>query len=366
MNKYEITPMDAYLNRAFKIIIILPLTGATTSAYVFTIFRLIGWWPDVSLTALVIYDIVNIIYFIYAIYLYKTCKDENGIVKPEKIKQGKIFVGIIVVAQWNTISYLAPDREWWAYLFFFIGLTIVFFDIKFTSILTALLLISTFISWIINGDYQFLSMDDSLFYPTLVLRLFCIGLTVFTLLCITYFGGKYLVEELEKHVNYDTLTRLLNRRSMERYMDEALRQAADGEHPFCLMMIDIDDFKFVNDSYGHDCGDEVLKNIAHIVSTCVKSEDKVFRWGGEEILVLLKTDIERAACVGERIRSSVSNATTQYKDEIKVHVSVTIGVSEYTKGTTIDKMRSEADAKLYCGKHLGKNQVVCELPEDEK
>ena len=229
MKQSEMSSIDAYLNRAFKIIVVLPLTGATTSAFVFTIFRLLGWWPDIPARLLAVYDIINILYFTIAIYLSRTCKDEYGTIRPDKIKQGKRFVGFIVVAQWNFISYMIPDREWWAYLFFFIALTIVFFDIKFTSIISFLLTASTVISWIVHGNYMFLSSSDSLFYPTLVLRLFCIGLTILTMLFITCSGGKYLVEELERHANYDPLTNLLNRRSMGQYMKNACEKVEHGK-----------------------------------------------------------------------------------------------------------------------------------------
>ena len=101
MGNYEMSALDAYLNRAFKIIMILPLTGATTSAFVFTIFRLVGWWPEIPVHVLVVYDIINAIYFFYAMYLLKNCKDKNGIIKPEMISRGKWFVGFVVVAQWN-------------------------------------------------------------------------------------------------------------------------------------------------------------------------------------------------------------------------------------------------------------------------
>ena len=81
MGNYEMSALDAYINRAFKIIMILPLTGATTSAFVFTIFRLVGWWPEIPVPVLVVYDIINAIYFFYVMYLLKNCKDRNGMVK---------------------------------------------------------------------------------------------------------------------------------------------------------------------------------------------------------------------------------------------------------------------------------------------
>ena len=358
MDMYEISAIDAYINRAFRIIIILPLTGATTSAFVFTFFKLAGWWPMVPVIPLVIYDIVNLFYLCFAIYLLKTSLDENGIIKPQRILLSKLYVGFLVFAQWNYITYLITDTEWWAYIFFFIALTIVFFDIKFTSIISFALIFSTIISWFINGEYHFLSLNDPLFWPTFILRLFCIGLSTATLLFITYFGGKYLVEELEKHINYDTLTHLLNRRTMNIYLNEALEDAHKNHSTFCLMMIDIDDFKHVNDTYGHECGDEVLQYVAHTISTGVKKDDYVFRWGGEEILVLLKTDIEKAKAAADRIRNDIAKDPIIYKNNISVYVTVTIGISSYTSSTSINQMMEDADQKLYQGKQKGKNQVV--------
>lgn len=363
MEQCEMSSIDAYLNRAFRIIVVLPLTGATTSAFVFTIFRLLGWWPDIPSRLLAVYDVVNVFYLAVAVYLFRTCKDEFGIIRLEKIKQGKLFVGFVVVAQWNFISYLIPDREWWAYLFFFIALTIVFFDIRFTSILSFLLTASTVISWIVHGKYMFLSSADPFFYPTLVLRLFCMALTILTLLFITYFGGKYLVEELERHANYDPLTNLLNRRSMGSYLKSACEKVEAGKASFCLMMMDIDDFKHVNDTHGHDCGDAVLRRVAYTVATGVKKDDYVFRYGGEEILVLLQTDFETAQLVAERIRKDIAKDPVRYREGVSVPVTVTIGLTAFERGKEAHAVLEEADAKLYYGKRHGKNCVVVETEE---
>lgn len=127
-------------------------------------------------------------------------------------------------------------------------------------------------------------------------------------------------------------------------------------------MIDIDDFKKVNDTYGHDCGDEVLKYVAGTVSTGVRKNDSVFRWGGEEILVLLNTDEAQAVNTAERIRRDIERNVVNYRDEVVVQITVTIGVSAYEGGKSIQGMMDDADAKLYYGKRHGKNQVVNILP----
>ncbi len=358
MDKYEMSAMDAYINRAFKVIIILPFIGTLTSVPVFTFFKIAGLWPNVPTIPLIIYDILNIVYLIIAIGLRRTSIDESGTIKPAKIRQTKIFVGVMLVAQWNYISYLIPDREWWGYLFFFIGLTIVFFDQVFTAVISLSLLISSVISWVIRWDYLFIPQDDPYFLTTVIMRGFCILLSIITFLCITYMGGRYLMDELEKHVNYDPLTHLYNRRIMSKILNEELEKAEKDNSVFCLIMIDIDDFKHVNDNYGHDCGDEVLKYISYAIQTGVKKEDYVFRWGGEEILAYIKADMSKTIAVAERIRKDIEKDAVDYKNEIKVAVTVTMGISQYEPGKTISAMMEEADERLYYGKKHGKNQVV--------
>ncbi len=145
---------------------------------------------------------------------------------------------------------------------------------------------------------------------------------------------------------------------MNLYINEAMDDAIKNHSTFCLLMIDIDDFKHVNDTYGHECGDEVLKYVAHTISTGVKKDDYVFRWGGEEILVLLKTDIEKSKAAAERIRNDIAKDPIIYKNNVSVFVTVTIGISLYSPSNSLEQMMEEADTKLYYGKQNGKNQVV--------
>lgn len=160
-------------------------------------------------------------------------------------------------------------------------------------------------------------------------------------------------DTLEEVAKTDPLTHLLNRRSMNGYMDQVVKLRKS----FCLMMADIDDFKKINDTYGHDCGDEVLIAVSDIISCCVREDDYVCRWGGEEILILVRTDLTLATQVAERIRQQVASKVISRKGK-EVRVTITIGVSEYQSGMSIQSMIEEADQNLYRGKNNGKNQVI--------
>lgn len=162
-------------------------------------------------------------------------------------------------------------------------------------------------------------------------------------------------DRLEEIAYYDPLTGLLNRRSMDKYLRTVWNKAS-AEKPFCLLMVDIDDFKKVNDTYGHDFGDRVLKTVSALISGNVRETDYICRWGGEEFLVLLRTSMEYAREIAEFIRCSVEEETV-CNDAVQIQVSITIGIAQYHVGATVQSLIQEADERLYYGKRHGKNQV---------
>lgn len=163
--------------------------------------------------------------------------------------------------------------------------------------------------------------------------------------------------DLEKSANIDALTGLFNRRSIENHIDRALYYARGEGRDFSLLMCDIDNFKHVNDTYGHDCGDQVLKNIAGIIKSEVRPDDAVFRWGGEEILIVINAGGYVAKSVAERCRKAIEESVVSYEGN-EICVTITIGGASYYQGASRDDLVNRADKNLYDGKHNGKNQVV--------
>lgn len=159
---------------------------------------------------------------------------------------------------------------------------------------------------------------------------------------------------LEKLASTDPLTGLYNRRSMQIFLNHALESNSD----FCVFMCDIDNFKKVNDTYGHDFGDEVLKGVSSIIQEHVNDYDYVCRWGGEEILVLCNNStLNHAHQIAEDVRRNIANNIFYFEDKL-IHCSVTIGVSSHQQKDSIEDMITKADANLYYGKRNGKNRVV--------
>jgi diguanylate cyclase (GGDEF)-like protein/PAS domain S-box-containing protein len=170
---------------------------------------------------------------------------------------------------------------------------------------------------------------------------------------------KVLNRKLEKLARHDPLTGLYNRRAISEIMERQHRIAKRYSRGFAVAVADLDDFKQINDTYGHQCGDMVLKRLAQIFLKWIRDTDSVGRWGGEEFLfVFAETDCDGAITVAERIRKSLDAELFEW-DGHKFRISITIGISYRTQQTTIQEMIEEADKATYEGKANGKNQVVC-------
>ncbi|SDB41395.1 diguanylate cyclase (GGDEF) domain-containing protein [Pseudobutyrivibrio sp. YE44] len=352
-----LSALDIYLTRVYKFVILAPTSVAALSAVSYTITKLMGGYETVPPLGLALFDLTNVIYFLVALHFYRVGLKGDSLVKQEQLKRHKIAVGVVILIQYNFTIYLIPFNQWWAFAPFFIFFTVFFFDMKLTSWVTIGIMVSTVQSWFIKPEILWVA-DGVNKTPDILIRISYLTISAILLLSLTHLGGKYLIEELEKYAKYDTLTHLLNRKSMDSYLRDACRHADKGRQPFCLIMADIDDFKKVNDTYGHDCGDEVLKYVAHTILTGVKKTDYVFRWGGEEICIILKCPLEQATLAADRIRCDIAKDFITYKNDVQVSVTVTMGVCEYKPGMSLSNLMNDADEKLYYGKQHGKNQVV--------
>ncbi len=158
---------------------------------------------------------------------------------------------------------------------------------------------------------------------------------------------------LDNMASIDPLTGLYNRRSMQDFFDAVIK----AEEDFCLIMCDIDNFKKVNDTYGHDFGDVVLKEISQIIQNQVNDHGRVCRWGGEEILIMTKVPLDHTCVIAENIRSGVENHSFRLH-ETAIHCSLTLGVAAHKQGNGMEETITHADKRLYYGKKNGKNRVV--------
>lgn len=162
---------------------------------------------------------------------------------------------------------------------------------------------------------------------------------------------------LRRMVETDALTELFNRRSGERKLRAVMEKAAVSETPYCVSIGDIDFFKKVNDTYGHACGDEVLKTVAGILQEHMRSAGFVARWGGEEFLLVLdRMNLEQAKTCLEETLEHIRGTEILFEEQV-VKVTMTFGLIE-SCGHDYESLLIEADDKLYVGKSGGRNRVV--------
>jgi two-component system, cell cycle response regulator len=176
-----------------------------------------------------------------------------------------------------------------------------------------------------------------------------------------------LLNEMRSLARHDHLTGLLTRREMDRVLEEELVRSHRYGHPVALILIDLDHFKQVNDTYGHVSGDAALRGVASVVAQCARDTDRAARYGGDELAVLLpETDHVGACVLAERIRAKVAAAGIAPPQDASVAIAtipltLSIGVAALPGSTacTPSEFIARADAALYQAKRNGRNQVVC-------
>ncbi len=173
-----------------------------------------------------------------------------------------------------------------------------------------------------------------------------------------------LRESLAQSVNLslkDGLTNLHNRRYLDTHGNKMLSRASENGTAFTFVMIDIDEFKPVNDTYGHQVGDEILQQIAEILRNSVRATDLVARYGGEEFAVCLpRAGMEEGVQIAERIRKAIEEHKFKVSHEVgELNCTISLGISEYDPSKdNLSELISRADEALYKSKTSGRNQVI--------
>lgn len=169
---------------------------------------------------------------------------------------------------------------------------------------------------------------------------------------------KRAYDELARLARYDTLTGLLNRRAVLERLEDWLRHVQRYGGQFCVIMLDLDHFKQVNDEYGHQVGDHVLAQTADVLRKGVRQTEVVGRYGGEEFLVVLPhTDRKGARVVAERIRSRMEKTAMDNGRGGTFAITVSLGISAHQREDHVDSLVRRADEALYTAKANGRNRV---------
>ncbi|MDD3192221.1 MAG: GGDEF domain-containing protein, partial [Bacilli bacterium] len=181
--------------------------------------------------------------------------------------------------------------------------------------------------------------------------------TVFLIL-VASVAVVYLMKLRIKAAETDFLTGLSSKEAFEKLLKTTIQNAKKSQSNLSLLMIDIDNFKELNDHYGHLYGDEILKKVAQVMQDSIRKHDLSFRFGGDEFAIILPgINRDFAKIVANRIIREVNeiHQTVGSKDELSIHIS--IGISEWEEGISFIELIQKADKALYTAKTSGKNQV---------
>lgn len=192
-----------------------------------------------------------------------------------------------------------------------------------------------------------------------------LGIIILTVLIEAVFVFRPMVAKvsdfarrIQHDAHHDHLTGLLNRRAFYLMSEQVASLAQRNKRPLCVLMIDIDHFKKINDRFGHDAGDIAIKRVSKVLKTCSRKSDIIARFGGEEFIVLLpETDIHGALIVGEKVRSEVMDSSFEF-DGQQISMTVSCGVAERQPDLIhLDSLVTQADKALYEAKQTGRNKI---------
>ncbi len=314
-----------------------------------------------GITPLMLFNILSVVVYAFCMLL---CR--YGIIMP-------VYISVVLeVTAYAVIStyYIGLRSASYCFLFSIVPIIIYFGSYLFKGLLRlhiAVMLALNFATFVFL--YVRFSNAPPIYEMSPPVRMTLVLFTSFAMIFATIFYNMIYIyssehevialtkrnKQLSHDVKNDALTNLLNRRG---FLPEVEHLMEGTDNHFCIAFCDIDDFKRVNDSFGHDAGDEVLRHIAGIIKNEMPG-CPVCRWGGEEMVILMKDyDMAVARTKMEYIRKTVETTPTVFYSRI-ISVTITIGVVEYNQSyAKSEEIIKVADDRMYYGKQHGKNMVV--------
>ena len=303
-------------------------------------------------------------FLVFTIFIYHIIVHFNPFPKPEKMKQMHIFLnrwGILVIMFLFSLTSAVEAIEHETITIYIACILVIsmtiqiqnifsisFFTINLIGLTSVIFLYSenksdvirffltatsfTVIAWIISRFHYYRTMD--VFTKNLIIQ-----------------KQKKTLEQLATR---DTLTGVLNRAKFDRIAEQSIEIANRYNRELSILMLDLDHFKNINDEFGHSMGDEILIIISGLLSASHRKSDTLFRWGGEEFIILApETGRNTAVELAERILSIINEQT--YPKEI--HMTISIGVAVHEPGDSVDTLLNKADKALYAAKDKGRNRL---------
>lgn len=315
-----------------------------------SLFIVLFYWLGV--TPLAFLNVISVMAWVVAFYINKKGRHRDAII---------LLAGEVILHAFMAVYFLGWESGFHYYLVPLIPF--MFFNHRQTTpiiIGEAALLFISYISLYIytNQAGNYIEIEpfvlNALLYTNIAVNFIALGIIGYYFRVASIHSEK----EMERLATTDTLTKLFNRRKMREMLERERLRFERDKKAFIIVITDIDHFKKFNDNYGHDCGDYVLQEVSQLMKSCLRKQDVIARWGGEEFLILLpETELEGGMQAIEKMRETIADTTYQFEGN-EFSVTMTFGVTVFDGSLHIDGCIKQADEVLYVGKREGRNRVV--------
>lgn len=187
------------------------------------------------------------------------------------------------------------------------------------------------------------------------------ALIAILLIVVSYKVMKSFEQEMESLASTDSLTKTANRRELDKQFALLKYRSNRYDSALSLILIDLDNFKFINDNYGHLMGDSVLKKVAFTLQNSIRPIDLLARWGGDEFVILMEAPVEEALSKAENMLRSCTDLSLKDSKGMALEITISAGVSGYEKGDSLMRLTEKADEALLRSKAEGKNRVTLSI-----
>lgn len=320
-----------------------------------------GWVEQYGIHYLILHSLILIFSIMGSIGSYKLLKNKSMWVF--KHSQFNTFFSIICIVFLSSIAMITGLDQ------IKYGSTTVFvFFVLFTAMYTLLrpknIIIVIGISYFVFLVGQVLYQNNNVIFVTNITNVTFVVILSSLIACLSYnsyFDSICTSIKLEKTTQQlellsitDQLTKVYNRRKFDENLEREISRTKRSDIPFSLLMFDIDYFKQVNDSFGHQVGDQILKGLSQSILSETRSEDTFARFGGEEfILILYNSTIKQAQVKAEKIRTIIKKE----KFSLEVNITISVGITQFSNSDTLYTIVNRVDKALYKAKESGRDQV---------
>lgn len=331
------TAVEVYISTVFKWGLIIMMCASMCATVMFNAEKMFGLYPDVPWLATIFLGVMDICYFIIAVMIIRTSFDEEGFLKEDRLRIGKVFSGFVVIVQWNYLLYMVPSRTFWGFLFFFLILIAFYLDLKLLLTCGLACSFSLFIGWGIRGT-NLMPVKDTLFLTDILMCIVALALSLAGLLIFVFFVAHFLVnakkDELEEN-NEHVENVLSSVRELSEQLSAAgttLSQVSENESASAEELASTSEQLVINNNQLSAKTDESMSNLSEL-SNC----EGIVASNMEKVETVSKELLDKSK-ENENLLNNLHSINGEVSESIKATTDIALRLSEAVKeiGVTLN------------------------------